>query len=159
MQIKVFDVLAKGGENAFEEVNRFLRGHKVLDVDKKFYVTSDNVGHWSLFVTYLPDVSENGGKQSGGKKSDIDYREVLSAEDFAKYAKLREIRKQLHARDGVPAYSVFTNAELALIAQLPNIEEMTVMKMSGIDEKRIEKYGKVLCEIYKSTEGCDVSET
>ena len=28
-------------------MNKFLRGHKVLDIDRQFYVSSDNIGHWS----------------------------------------------------------------------------------------------------------------
>lgn len=145
MQIKIFDISSISSESNLEQINRFLRGHKVLDIDKQFYTTSDSVGHWSLFVTYLPTAGDvNNVIQE--KREKVDYKTVLSETDFVKFSKLRAIRKQLAADDAVPAYAVFTDAELSQIAQLSSIEEKTVMKINGIGEKRIEKYGRLLCE-------------
>ena len=53
MQVKIFDISSRGGEESIEQMNKFIRGHKVLDIDRQFYVSSDNAGHWSVFVTYL----------------------------------------------------------------------------------------------------------
>lgn len=35
MQLKVFAVPAQGGEEAIEEVNKFLRSHRVLSIEKR----------------------------------------------------------------------------------------------------------------------------
>lgn len=145
MQIKIFDISSISSESTQEQINRFIRGHKVLDIDKHFYTTSDNVGHWSLFVTYLPMPGDMTAIMSE-KREKVDYKAVLSEADFEKFSRLRAIRKQLASDDAVPAYAVFTDAELSQIAQLSSIEEKTVFKISGIGEKRIEKYGRVLCE-------------
>lgn len=151
MQIKIFDISSISSENTQEQINRFLRGHKVLDIDKQFYTTSDNVGHWSLFITYLPTAGDvNPVMQE--KREKIDYKTVLTEADFEKFTKLRALRKQLAADDAVPAYAVFTDAELSQIAQLSSIEEKTVMKINGIGEKRIEKYGRLLCERFNRVE-------
>lgn len=151
MHIKIFDISSINSENDLEQINRFLRGHKVLDIDKQFYTTSDNVGHWSIFVTYLPSAGNiNPGIQE--KREKVDYKMVLSEADFDKFSRLRAIRKQLASDDAVPAYAVFTDAELAQIAQLISIEEKTVMKINGIGEKRIEKYGRLLCERFNREE-------
>lgn len=144
MQIKIFDISSVNSEVNMEQMNRFIRGHKVLDIDKQFYTTSDNVGHWSVFITYLP-VQGSETPAYAEKREKVDYKTVLSEEDFAKFTKLRMIRKQLAADDAVPAYAVFTDAELAQIAQLSSIEEKTVSRINGIGEKRIEKYGSLLC--------------
>ena len=149
MQIKVFDITSINSESTIESINNFVRGHKVLDIDKQFYVTSDNVGHWSIFITYL-DMPHSTTAKVVEKREKIDYKEVLSEEEFARFAKLRSIRKQLATDDAVPAYAVFTDAELAQIACLSNIDTTTVFKISGIGEKRMEKYGRLLCEIYNA---------
>lgn len=151
MQIKIFDVSSVSSETDAEQINRFLRGHKILDVDKQFYTTSDSVGHWSLFITYLPGQSETVAYMPE-KREKIDYKTVLSEADFAKFTKLRVIRKQLATDDAVPAYAVFTDAELAQIAQLSSIDEQSVMKINGIGERRIEKYGRLLCERFNVNE-------
>lgn len=151
MQIKIFDISSVSSENDIEQINRFLRGQKVLDIDKHFYTTSDNVGHWSVFVTYLPMPGGNNAMLPE-KREKIDYKTVLSETDFEKFTRLRVIRKQLATDDAVPAYAVFTDAELAQIAQLSSIEEKTVMKINGIGEKRIEKYGRLLCERFNIVE-------
>lgn len=151
MHIKIFDVPAIGAEGVMEQVNKFLRGYKILDVDRQFYVSSDNVGHWSLFVTYLPGAQNPGTFQERREKTD--YKTVLDEVAFAKFTKLRMIRKQLADNDAVPAYAVFTDAELAMIAQMPNIDATMLSKITGIGEKRIAKYGTIICDRYNETGG------
>ena len=146
MQIKIFDLPAKGGEQIQEDFNRFLRGNKVLDIDRQFYVSSDNVGHWSILVTYLPTTIPMDRQE---RREKVDYKEVLDPLTFDRFSKLRVIRKKLAADDAVPAYAVFTDAELAQIAQLASVEPSLVARISGIGEKRMDKYGKILCEMFK----------
>ena len=148
MQIKVFDILASAPEQDIETINKFIRGHRVVDVDKQFYVSSDNVGHWSLCITYLQTTPAQQQSAQFEKREKIDYKEVLSAEDFEKFAKLRMIRKQLAADDAIPAYAVFTDAELAQIAQLPSVDSTLLKQITGIGDKRIAKYGNLICEKY-----------
>ena len=150
MQLKIFDILASAPEQELEIVNKFIRGHKVVDIDKQFYVSSDNAGHWSLCITYLqqPNAQQSGAQFE--KRDKIDYKEVLNAEDFEKFSKLRAIRKQLAADEAVPAYAVFTDAELAQIAQMPSVESSWMKKITGIGDKRVAKYGNLLCEMYNN---------
>lgn len=151
MQIKIFDISSRGSDDAQEQINKFMRQQKVLDVDRQFYVSSDNIGHWSVFVTYLP-MSQQPSSQgnTGERREKIDYKAVLSEADFEKFTKLRAIRKQLAADDAVPAYAVFTDAELAQLAQLPHLDALSMSKINGIGEKRIEKYGRLLCALFET---------
>ena len=50
MQIKIFSLPIHGNEQMEEEVNRFLRSHRVMTVDRQFSDTGG--GYWTLFVTY-----------------------------------------------------------------------------------------------------------
>jgi hypothetical protein len=50
-----------------------------------------------------------------------DYREVLSPEEFVVFSKLREVRKQFAEKESVPAYTIFTNEQLAeMVRVLPD---------------------------------------
>lgn len=152
MQLKIFDITSVGSEETMETVNRFLRSVKVLDIDRQFYYSSDKVGHWSLLVTYLPQTAGAASSVPFERREKIDYKSVLSEADFEKFSRLRALRKQLAESDAVPAYAVFTDAELAQIAQLPSIDVMSVLKIQGIGEKRIEKYGKLITDRYNGVE-------
>ena len=149
MQIKIFDILASAPEQDIEQVNKFIRGHKVVDIDKQFYVSSDNIGHWSLCLTYLQSQVPQQQNSQFEKREKIDYKEILSAEDFEKFTRLRSLRKLIAADDAVPAYAVFTDAELAQIAQLPSIDTTMLKRISGIGDKRIAKYGALICEKFQ----------
>ena len=114
MRIDFFTVPVQSGESATEELNRMLSSTRILSVERQF-VADGASSFWSLCI-----ISQTGASQGkrGGKKGNIDYREVLSAEDFSVYARLRELRKELAEREGVPVYAVFTNEQLAEFARL-----------------------------------------
>jgi hypothetical protein len=53
MQVRVFSIPMEGDEDAQEDLNRFLRGHKVLSIDK-VAVVAQGRQFWSICVEYLP---------------------------------------------------------------------------------------------------------
>ena len=83
----------------------------------------------------------------GERKEKVDYKNVLEAPVFEVFSKLRVLRKQIAENDAVPAFAVFTDAELASIAKLESITPKTLLTINGIGDKRVEKYGKLLCEM------------
>lgn len=83
-------------------------------------------------------------------KSKVDYREVLSPEDFAVYAKLREARKQIAQQEAVPIYTVFTNEQLAQMVQGRATSRAELEKIMGVGDARLEKYGARMLETLKS---------
>ena len=48
-----------------------------------------------------------------GKPPEVDYREVLKPEEFEMFSRLREWRKALAEKEGVPVYTLLTNEQLA----------------------------------------------
>ncbi len=137
MQIKIFTVPILGGEALNEELNKFLRSHKVLKVDQQLD-TSLDMGHWTFCVQYI----EANTKTSNQGRGSIDYKEVLSEEAFTRFSKLRVIRKQIAQQDGVPAFAVFSNVELAELAKMTSLSPAKMKKVKGIGEKKIEKYAE-----------------
>lgn len=142
MQYEIFTIPVFNPEEGIEKLNRFLRGHKVVNIEKQFYVLGGDA-YWSFCITYL----QGQNIVQHDKKEKVDYKEILDENSFAKFTKLRSLRKILAEKDAVPAYAVFTDAELSMISQLDVINESNVRKIQGIGDKRMEKYGNMICEI------------
>ena len=50
-------------------------------------------------------------------KNKVDYKEILTPEQFAVFARLRELRKEIASREAVPVYTIFTNEQLSQMVQ------------------------------------------
>lgn len=145
MQIKIYTIPIIDSDAYVEEMNLFLRSHRVVDIRKEL-VQNEHIAYWSFCITYLLGNSSSG---QGEKKERIDYKQVLDELTFARFSTLREIRKQIANNDAVPAYSVFTDAELAEFAKIDVLTPAALKKVEGVGEKRMEKYGLQLIELYE----------
>ena len=130
MQVALFTVAA-GDPVALEELNRFLRGHRVLTMDR----TWTGAG-WSFCVTWQPAL----GAAPAPEAAKVDYRAVLDAPTFALFSRLREVRKALAEKENLPPYAVFTNEQLAAIARARCETPAALGKIDGIGAGRVEKY-------------------
>ena len=65
----------------------------------------------------------------------VDYREVLSPEDFAVFARLRQVRKEIAQDDAVPVYTVFTNEQLAQMVQGRATTKAALEKIAGVGDQ------------------------
>ncbi len=148
MQIKIFTIPIGDTGEMQVEMNRFLAANRVLEIEQYFY-QNDKGAFWSFCVRYLSTSLTHYQVLSSKKKTD--YKEILSEGEFAIFSKLREARKTIAANDAVPAYAVFTDEELASIACLPSIEVNKLIAIKGIGDKKIEKYGKPLLDLYTAS--------
>jgi superfamily II DNA helicase RecQ len=137
MQIKLFTIPIGDNGEAQEEMNRFLRGNKILQVEGQL-VSFDKDACWSFCIRYI----EKGVQKAGSDKAKVDYKYVLGEATFAKFSKLREIRKKVAADEGLPAYAVFTDEELAGLAKLDVITRKTMLSVKGIGDKKVERFAK-----------------
>jgi hypothetical protein len=140
MQLRFFRIPAHDTGGFAEELNGFLRSHRIVNVEREFCNNSDGA-YWAVCVEYLASVSGGAGP-SGGGKDKIDYREKLSPEDFAVFSALREVRKELAERDGVPVYAVFTNEQIAAMVTTKADSLAALQKIDGVGASRLEKYGE-----------------
>ena len=82
-----------------------------------------------------------GSPGRGARK--VDYKELLTPEQFAVFARLRDLRKELATRDAVPVYNVFTNEQLAEIVKRDCATLAQMQEIAGIGEARVGKYGEI----------------
>lgn len=144
MQVQVFSVSTYENRQQLEELNAFLRGHKIIDIEKQL-VVSGQQAYWTFCIRYLEGSMP---VYSNEKREKIDYKTILDEATFEIFSKLRQIRKQIAETDAIPAYAVFTDEELSKIAQLPIINCKNMQGIKGIGEKKIEKYGKAIAQFF-----------
>lgn len=136
MKFQFFTIPVHGGDDGQDELNAFCAGHKVATVEKQFVANGDE-SFWAVCVTYV----EGAKKPALSRKNKIDYREVLNEQDFAVYAKLRTLRKQLAEKEGVPAYALFTNEQLATMVRRRVTTLAALGTVDGVGKARLDKYG------------------
>ena len=142
MAYRFFQVSVRDSGLSEEELNRFLRGHRVLSVDRR-WVDLGTESFWSFCVDYLETVQSSGpgARPLGESRGKVDYREVLSPEQFAAFVKLRTLRQTIAKDDAVPVYVIFTNEQLAAMVQKGAASKADLGKIDGVGEARIQKYG------------------
>lgn len=154
MPYAFFRVPAAPEPGAVDELNRFLRGHSVLAVQRE-WVSAGDGSFWAFCVQYA-DAGQGIVPRSGGTSASpkIDYKEILSEPEFKRYVMLRELRKALAEREGVPVFAVFTNEQLAGIAKSLPKSASDLKKIPGLGEARVAKHGtEVLAALAKDEAG------
>ena len=138
VRLKFFTVPVFGGTSATEELDRFLTGHRVVVIDKEF-VPDGRGSVWALCVSYDEPGERTTSPRRGAK---IDYKEVLNEREFAVYARLRDLRKTLADKEGVPAYALFNNEQLAAMVRGHVTSCTALSEIPGVGAARVEKYGE-----------------
>ena len=141
MQMAFFAIPARGDNGLQENLNAFLRSHRVLTVHREFVGQGDN-SFWALAVEYLEGPAPSGPGAARGGKQRIDYKEVLSSADFVLFAKLRDWRRKASEQEGIPVYAVLTNEQLAAIATNRSSSAAELREVEGIGEAKVSKYGE-----------------
>lgn len=136
MQLKTFTIPIHDDGAAVDDLNRFLRSKRVLEVHREF-VQHGSGSCWCFCVHYLEGAGPSGPARPRRR---IDYREVLDEPTFARFAALRARRKQIAEAEGIPAYAVFTDEQLADIARLDQLTPATMKQVKGVGEGKVERY-------------------
>jgi superfamily II DNA helicase RecQ len=149
MRFQFFTIPAEWPEESQQALNAFCAQHRVMTVEKHF-VAIGTESYWSLCVTYIEGSAQNSTQLANNRRDRVDYREVLGEQDFTVYAQLRNLRKSLSEQEGVPAYALFTNEQLAEMVTRRVRSEAELAKIEGVGKARLEKYGDVFVQLLKT---------
>ena len=149
LQYASFLLPLHAGSGEQDELNRFLRGHRIIQTRKEL-VATDGASHWAILVEYLDSPEKSAGEQQ--IKGKVDYKEILNAADFSLFSKLREVRKKLAEENGLPVYAVCTNEQLAEIAKRKPKNLTECMQIEGIGQGKADKFVPALLECIKNNE-------
>lgn len=132
------------------EMNVFLRAHRVLAVKKEFVSDGEN-SFWTFCAEYMESmIGVTLGGASGSKLPKVDYKEVLNPVEFEVFSRLREWRKTVAEKEGVPVYAVLTNEQLAQVVQRKVTSKAGLKEIEGVGNARVEKYGEGLLQTLTS---------
>ena len=146
MQVKIFNVPIDDSGEMLSELNKFLSVNRVLEVISQFYM-NDNSACWCFCVKYIQSIVPTQPQQVNKIKTD--YKQVLSETEFAVFSKLRECRKAMATEDGIPAFAIFTDEELAGMARLQEITTSSMKSVTGIGDKKTARYGDRMMTLMK----------
>lgn len=142
MKIHFFSVNALEPAEDQVAIDDFCSRHRVVAIDKKL-LENVQIPYWAVSVTYLEaSASLKKSEYPVNKKSQIDYQVVLKPSDFALYTKLRTLRKEISDSEKVPAFALFTNAQLADMVTSKVTTRRALGKIDGIGEAKLEKYAE-----------------
>lgn len=142
MQYKSFIINTGDSQIAEEQLNAFLRSHRIITIQKEFVESKCS---WFFLVEYAEDFAETKTTRK------IDYMKILSQEDFAVFSKLRELRKKIAVEEKIPAYAVFTDEQLSHIAREKPDTIQKLQTINGIGSSKAEKYGAAFIKIVGSS--------
>ncbi|MBQ9362539.1 MAG: HRDC domain-containing protein [Bacteroidaceae bacterium] len=137
MQVKLFTIPVFGSEQIEEELNKFLRSHRILQVERHF--CPDNGGYWALMVEYVAGdpIAES---PPSARRERKDFSEGMTEEEKQRFELYKGVRRELAQQLAIPAYLVFTNEELAILARLPEVSDETIRGLKGIAPQRMKDY-------------------
>ena len=75
-------------------------------------------------------------------------REVV--EEIGLFDRLRALRRELALRENLPPYMIFADSTLREMAQLCPRDHQSMIRISGVGERKLEKYGSIFLEEIKS---------
>lgn len=148
MKYYFFNIHAQNPESGQEALNAFCGQYRILAVEKQFVTQGDN-SFWSICVTTLDSAEKQ--ITTANKRTAVDYREILNEQDFAVFAQLRGLRKTLAEQEGVPAYALFTNEQLAEMVTRRIQTQTDLASIEGIGKARLEKYGDKFLNLLKTS--------
>ncbi|MFN0130475.1 MAG: HRDC domain-containing protein [Verrucomicrobiales bacterium] len=145
MAFRLFQFPVPGAGDT-REMNAFLASHRIVSVQQHLVPTTG--GGVLTFVVHYADTPTPAPASSGKK---IDYKELLTPDQFAVFSRLRDERKKWAESEGVPVYTLFTNDQLADIVRLPVRSLADLARINGIGPARVDKYGLRLIELLSPT--------
>ena len=145
MPFKFFTIPVRDPQAAEASLNAFVGARRVITVERQFVANGDN-SLWAVCVSYVEAESRPSPDKRQGR---VDYRELLPPEEFAVFAKLRALRKELAEREGVPLFAICSNDQLADMVRRRLMSLEGLGGLGGVGKARLEKYGEAFVGLLK----------
>ncbi len=142
-QFASFFISPFGEPTVCDELNKFLRSRRIVNVEKRLIDSERGTG-WLFLVEYGEELKL---PQPAGNTR-IDYRETLTPQVYDLFDKLRGLRKAISEKQGVPVYAIFTNEQLAAMAKSPPNTLKDLLAYPGVGDGRVKQYGEAFLELF-----------
>jgi superfamily II DNA helicase RecQ len=144
MPFRIFLIPVLYGDDATQELNAFIASHRVALIERR-WIEQGNQSAWAFCVEYvLASPTLPGQPRSQLSRNRIDYKTILSPDEFTIFSLLRELRKELSQQEGVPVFALFSNEQLAQMVQRRCSSKADLLGIEGIGEAKVDKYAQRL---------------
>ena len=144
MPFRIFLIPVLYGDDATEELNAFISSHRFAHIERK-WIDQGTQSAWAFCVEYvLASPTRDGNPRTQLSRNRIDYKTILSSDEFTIFSQLRELRKELSQQEGVPVFALFSNEQLAQMVQRRCSSKADLLGIEGIGEAKVEKYSEKL---------------
>ena len=141
MRLRFFSIPAAAPDAAEAALNQFLAAHRISHVERQL-VADGAASFWAVCVTWVEGGAEAPPPADAARRTrGLDYRELLAADEFALYDRLRGLRRQQAEAEGLPTYAVFTNEQLAAMVRSRAQSAGALAAIDGVGEARVRRYG------------------
>jgi superfamily II DNA helicase RecQ len=148
LQYTFFRVSTSAPGVASDELNQFVNSHRVTHVEKHFHAEGSE-GYWSFCLQWQSRTTGTTESASSKDMPKLDYKTILSTEQFAVFSTLRAQRKQLAEKDGVPVYAVATNEQLASMVRDNVSSNAQLLRIAGFGSSKVERYGAAFIKLIR----------
>ena len=148
LQYKFFAVPIPYGLDDEETLNAFLKTVRLVHVHREI-VCQDARHYWAVAVEYLSGTGVASHKAVESVKKKIDYKEILSSEDFVVFSRLREWRKTTAIREAIQLYAVFMNEQIVAMVKNRVTSKAALLEIDGVGAARVNKYGDEVLAILR----------
>jgi superfamily II DNA helicase RecQ len=149
-QYRTFFVSPFGETSVCDDLNKFLKSNRIVNVEKRLIDGERGTG-WLFLVEYGNDNANRNAPATPSPR--IDYREVLNEQEYALFDKLRGLRKELAEKQGIPVYAIFTNDHLASMVKKYPASLKDIAALPGVGESRVKQYGGPFLELFAKLTG------
>lgn len=140
-KVKTFGIMSDVAESQIEKHINYFLDHTFISEDKNGNLLVEDKAYAVLFKNkrlrrFLEKTDKY--KTAQNPTAELDLR-LLS--------KLKILRKDIAAKSSVPAFIIFTDATLVVLATNKPTDAASFMKIPGISERKYEKYGVVFLKL------------
>jgi superfamily II DNA helicase RecQ len=149
MNFEFYRVGTGGDLEGSAALNKALAAGGIVSIRKEFVQNAD-ASYWAFCIERVRGKEPTTATRKISES--VDYKQLLTAEEFKVYSKLREVRKRLAAADAVPAFSIATNEQLSQIVKQRVASKSGFLQIEGFGQSRVDKYGAALLEVLSEKE-------
>jgi ATP-dependent DNA helicase RecQ len=96
----------------------------------------------SLWQKTEPERSGRSAKATGSRGSPQEPTAIFENDDKALFEQLKDLRREFAAKEGVPAYIVFSDASLRDMCRKKPVSLVQFSAVNGVGSVKLEKYGE-----------------
>ena len=148
MKLKIFTFQFCESAKGFDDkpLQEFIADKEVIEFSEHFFI-HENTPYLTVLIAYR--LLAAGEKRKLDRRQDP--RSELDDREKKAYDALRAWRSVRARQDGIPAYMIATNKQLAQMIKLGATDRAALSRVQGVGEAKIANYGEEILQVIGGT--------